>query len=386
MKILHSTDDWLVLTKSWIYDQVRFMPDGVEQGVWCDRLVDGPHTSWNGEVFVQKHGIYSKVASTLNSHLVQFMPRPKGVVNFKNYDVIISHFGFRAWHDYFYVRGLPLKKVVRFYGFDIGITPYQPGWMAKYQRIFQEYNLLLCEGPYMAKELEKLGAPKDKIKWVYIGIDPNLVAVKLISIAELINPLHILVAGTFTEKKGIEYALEGVLQFARETGTSIKLTLVGDSSPTLRKDCCRKEAIEKNIREIKLEKNIQFVRKKYVPLKKLYSIMKKNLVFIAPSIRSASGDMEGGFPVTLTHAAANGMILIGTDHCDLPEIVRDRFNGYTCQQRSPESISMCLKKITTSDIDSLCKKRIKSIELVLENFNAKLCEKTIYDYIVKSLS
>ena len=372
MKILHSTDDWLALTKSWIYDQVRFMPDEVEQGVWCNRLVEGPHTSWNGEVFVQKHDIYSKVAGILYCRFGRFMLRPKGLINFKNYDVIFSHFGYRAWHDYLYLRGLPLKKIVRFYGCDVGLTAKQPGWMKKYKRIFDEYDLMLCEGPHMANELENIGAPREKIRWIHLGIDPDNVANELTPIEKLFNPLCILIAGTFTEKKGIEYALEGISKFACETEYPVHLTLIGDSPPSLSKELCRKKDIEHLIEKMHLLKNIQIVKKGYVPLDELNAIMKKNLIFISPSVEANNGDIEGGFPVTLTHAAANGMILIGTDHCDLPEIVHDQVNGYICEQKSSQSISDCLKRFININQASLSEKRKASLQIVSKDFNAKL--------------
>ncbi len=381
MKILHSTSDWLSLTKSWIYDQVRFMPDGVEQAVWCNTLIEGPHNAWKEKVFKENSNLYNNLARRINNRMGEVMLKRKSPDDIFRYDALFSHFGNRAWHDYQYVKGFPLKKIVRFYGVDIGLTPRQPGWMKRYEKIFKEYDLLVCEGPYMARELEKLGAPNSKIKCLYLGIDPGLVATELIATEKLIKPLCILIAGTFTEKKGIEYALQGVLQFAQETKYPVRLTLIGDINPAIRLHLSKKEIIEKISAKIKLEKNIKFFHKSYVPLNELYSQMKENLVFISPSVTAKGGDIEGGFPVTLTHAAANGMILIGTDHCDLPEIVRDQINGYVCKQRSPSSIKECLDRLVNHENKSLQKKRGSSLEIVNNEFNAKVLGKRLTELV-----
>ena len=382
MKILHSTGDWLALTKSWIYDQVRFMPDGVEQAIWCDTRIAGPHNEWTGQVFVERPTLYNRVSGCINNSLGCIVVRRKAPLDFTKYNVLFSHFGYRAWHDSLYLKGFPLKKIVRFYGCDVGLTAKQPGWMKKYKRIFDEYDLMLCEGPHMANELENIGAPREKIRWIHLGIDPNLVAKELTPTEKLFNPLCILIAGTFTEKKGIEYALEGISKFACETEYPVHLTLIGDSPPSLSKELCRKKDIEHLIEKMHLLKNIQLVKKGYVPLYELNAIMKKNLIFISPSVEANNGDIEGGFPVTLTHAAANGMILIGTDHCDLPEIVHDQVNGYICEQKSSQSISDCLKRFININQASVSEKRKASLQIVLKNFNAKL----LADQMCKILS
>lgn len=357
------------------------MPDETKQAVWCDTQIDGPHKEWKGEVFVENARPYNKVASRVNNSLGRVVFRRKAPLDFLKYDVLFSHFGYRAWHDYMYVKGLPLKKIVRFYGCDIGITPKQPGWIVRYKRIFDEYDILLCEGPHMANELKEIGAPEDKIRWVHLGIDPNLVAKELTPVAELVNPLCILIAGTFSEKKGFEYALEGIKTFAEDTNYPTRLTLIGDSSHSLCKDVCRKSNIEALIREMQFLRNIDIIKSTYVPLNELYAAMKRNLVFVSPSVTASNGDIEGGFPVTLTHATANGMILIGTDHCDLPEIVRDDVNGYVCEQRSSNNISQCLKRLIDSDETSLSEKRKASLQLVSEEFNATKLAKNILNTI-----
>lgn len=384
MKILHSTSDWLGLTKSWIYDQIRFMPREVEQSIWCYTRINGPHETWKGNIFIEQPSLYNLLCRITNSTLSLSLLQCKSHISFEDYDVLFSHFGNRAWHDYMYIKGLPIKKVVRFYGCDIGLTPKQSGWMKKYAQIFNEYDMFLCEGPYMARQLEYLGAPKEKIKWQYLGIDPDLISTLLFPTEQLIDPLCILIAGTFTEKKGIEYALQGIIQFVQHTKHKVRVTLIGDSGPVLNKENSRKEAIENLCKIMATNETVELIRKGYVPLTELYSLMKENLIFLSPSVTAQNGDIEGGFPVTLTHAAANGMILIGTDHCDLPEIVRDRVNGYVCNQRSAESIRNSLCDVIQTNATSLTAMRNASLGICSAHFNASDIGNYLYNLIIKN--
>ena len=369
MNILHSTSDWLTLTKSWIYDQIRFMPENVRQTVWCNQLIDGPHTKWNGPVLAHQPKLPEMLSLKFNNFFNQTLLKCKTNINLNDYDVFFSHFGYRAWRDYQFIKGMSFKKVARFYGCDVGVTPKQPKWLDRYKRVFDEYNLFICEGPYMARELEKVGAPREKIKWLHIGIDPALFVNHFTVTENLFNPLRILIAATFTEKKGVEYALKGVLRFTKEYGHKVNLTLVGDANPAYIDQLETKSKINSVINQIKNEKDITLIQKGYVPLSALISFMQQNLILISPSITAKSGDIEGGFPVTLTQAAAKGMILIGTDHCDLPEIIRDGQNGFVCKQKSPGDISNAIKRIIDMNISQIDKMRGISRDIALNEFN-----------------
>lgn len=46
-------------------------------------------------------------------------------------------------------------------------------------------------------------------------------------------------------------------------------------------------------------------------------------VFMAPSVTAADGDTEGGAPMTLIEAAASGMPVVATEHCDIPDVLSE---------------------------------------------------------------
>jgi colanic acid/amylovoran biosynthesis glycosyltransferase len=57
-----------------------------------------------------------------------------------------------------------------------------------------------------------------------------------------------------------------------------------------------------------------------------------------PSVHAASGDAEGGHPVVLTQAAATGMPMLATTHCDIPEIVVHGQTGWLVPERDVDAL------------------------------------------------
>ena len=370
--LLHSTADWLALTKSWIFDQVRFLAPYCTQAVWCDRRITGPHDDWEGIVITQKDSVLNKFARRFNNWNNRQFLSLSSSVRFEDYYVLFSHFGYRAWHDLMYFKkSNSIKKVVRFYGSDIGVTPTLQGWKERYARIFDAYDLLLCEGPYMAEQLRALQAPSEKIQWIPLGIAPEYIVASLTPTKQLTDPLKILIAGTFTEKKGIDLALQGILEFVRQNRYPITVTLVGDANMNDSEQVATKQRIEKWLERLSSEQTCTIYRLGYISLDKLRQCMQEHLIFLSPSVTAESGDIEGGFPVGLTHAAANGMVLIGSDHCDLPLIVRHNENGFVCRQHSVADIVETLRKIISTDEKIIEHMRQNSLRLVRETFNAE---------------
>lgn len=381
MRILHSTSDWLALTKNWIHTQIKFMPEGLSQSVWCDRLIPGPHYEWDGEVLLTKNSLLSKIFQRVNSRLNQVIFTSKASFDLSNFDVLFSHFGYRAWQDLQYVKGLDIKKVVRFYGCDLGYTVHRPGWDKKYELIFDEYDLFLAEGPYMASELVRIGAPENKVNYVNLGIDCSNLGKPKRYIDKFMNPLKILICGTFTEKKGIEYALKGILSFCQSNSLAVNVTLVGDANPSVPNQVELKKKIISLVKKMREVNGCTVKMLGYISFERLQQLMDENLVLISSSVTASNGDVEGGFPITLTHGASKGMILIGSEHCDLPQIVKHDFNGFLVKERDYLAIADCLEKIVQMSPEKLNIMSRNSIKHVKNHFNAIDTRNEIYRLI-----
>jgi len=357
------------------------MPEGASQSIWCDKLIPGPHDEWNGELFLTKNSFFSKIFQGINSRLNQVVFTSKASFDLSNFDVLFSHFGYRAWHDLQYVKGLDIKKVVRFYGCDIGYTAHQPNWSKKYELIFDEYDLFLAEGPSMASELVRIGVPANKVKYVNLGIDCSNLGKPKQYIDKFMNPLKILICGTFAEKKGIEYALKGILSFCRSNGMTVNVTLAGDANPSIPYQVELKKKIIYLVKDMKEVGGCTVNMLGYVSFERLQQLMDENLVLISPSVTASDGDIEGGFPVTLTYGASRGMILIGSTHCDLPEIVKHGYNGFVVKERDYLAIADYLKKIVQMSPEELNIMSKNSIKHVKNHFNAIETSDKVYRLI-----
>jgi colanic acid/amylovoran biosynthesis glycosyltransferase len=148
--------------------------------------------------------------------------------------------------------------------------------------------------------------------------------------------INLIIVGRFIEKKGIPYAIKAFAKVKKRVNRNIHLTIVGDSNKEgdLTKE---KKKILKTIRNNELTKEVSITG--YISHNEFIKMSKNHHILISPSVHAADGDAEGGFPVVLTEMAAVGMPVLATNHCDIPEIVKDRKNGFLVPERDVDALS-----------------------------------------------
>ena len=250
--------------------------------------------------------------------------------------IIHAHFGGQGYHMMPLAKAAGLPLITMFYGYDASLTPKQdPVWLTLYPKLFRFGQLFLAEGQHMRKQLMSLGCPAEKITVQHLGV--NLGDYRFEPRRLLHNePLRILIAGRFTEKKGIPYAVEAFFKLAREKA-NVRLTVIGDSG-----DDARERKIKEQIMGL-VAANQQFADlvefRGFRPLAELRKAYYEHHVFLSPSVQAETGDNEGGAPVTLIEAAATGMPSISTHHCDIPEVVVDGSSGFLAPERDSEALA-----------------------------------------------
>jgi colanic acid/amylovoran biosynthesis glycosyltransferase len=188
-------------------------------------------------------------------------------------------------------------------------------WIKRYHELFDRADGFLCEGPFMANQLVLMGCSESKITVQHLGVEVQ----KIRFVPRRFDPgepLKILIAASFTEKKGIPYALEAIADFRKKHPVS--LTIIGDANPK-NKDLAEKSRILAAIRNFNLNDCTRMMG--FQPYSILFEEAFKNHIFISPSVKAANGDTEGGAPVSLIDMMATGMPVISTNHCDIPEVV-----------------------------------------------------------------
>ena len=368
MKILHNASSWLPLTQTWMYTQLKYLPKGFEVQVACQ-------TKQNIDQFGDVGAIYC-LADRISGFgwFVRRLARKaklrrelgwlkKPLQEFKP-DVIHSHFGNVGWAVLPEItKGTP--HVVTFYGYDLSLLPKKdPRWKQRYQELFAKVAGVLCEGEHMAACIQELGCKPDKIHVQRLGVRLD----RLPFVPRNFNgkeALRVLLAGTFTEKKGLPYALAALGRLGKEV--DLEVSVIGDARPIVT-DQIEKEKILQAIEQGGLKGKISLLG--YQPHARLFEEAYKNHIFLSPSVTAESGDTEGGAPVTIIEMAATGMPIVSTIHCDIPNVIINRKTGLLAQERDVTGLYNRLRWLVDNPLE--WHDMIKNCRNYIEkNFNAQ---------------
>jgi colanic acid/amylovoran biosynthesis glycosyltransferase len=313
---------WLEPTQTWLYTQVINLPAHVESHVFCEatRSLDvfpfpRIHSLENDSRRMQlvdrllrklrvcRHFAWAKRARELGARLVH------------------SHFGNTAWEFLPVARACRARHVVSFYGFDVNRLPRRGPWLARYAEVFREVDLVLCEGPHMARCLQELGCPANKVAVHHLGVPVHEIPFTPRTWTRN-ERLRVLMAASFKEKKGLPRGIEalGLLRGSLD----LELTIIGGSSPST-EGVAEEQRIHAAIDRAGLRNRVKLLG--YQPQRVLHEEARKHHLFLAPSLTAADGDTEGGAPVTLIEMAALGIPIVSTRHCDVPGVIEDEVTG-----------------------------------------------------------
>lgn len=377
IKVIHSIPQWLGQTMTWLYNQARFLPPEIESHVVCSRTA-------NLDQFGVPNIHALIAASPTWLQYTQKALRFAGARTYTRYlegqardigaDLLHSHFGNIAWENIPVAKKLGLKHVVTFYGRDVNYLPQQDArWRERYAELFASVDCVLCEGTFMAAEIVKMGCPAEKARVHHLGVDiekvmlnsspttltpnpsPSGLGEKIRDIYQEAGrspttskiefrprvwkpgePLRVLMAASFHEKKGFPYALEALARVKDEI--PLEITLIGDASNS---DESRAEkakilsVIEKNRLAVKMPGYVTYAR--------LMDEAYAHHIFLSPSVTASTGDTEGGAPVALIDMTASGMMVVSSTHCDIPQIVLDGQTGLLAAERDVEGLANHLR-------------------------------------------
>lgn len=340
LTVIHSIPNWLPQTETWLYSQVKYLPDNeVEGHVVCEQTsnldqfyVPNIHCRHQGSDF----GYYlDKCFRKLNlRNNSDFLVQQAGI--YKG-DILHSHFGNVGWNNIQAAKRSGLRHVVTFYGFDVSMLPrLDPIWYQRYRELFNSVDLILCEGPYMAKCIVDLGCPEHKVHVHHLGVQVHEIAFQPRSWSPG-EPLNVLISAIFREKKGIPYALKALGRI--QPKVKLNITIIGDATNELR-DQREKESIIHLIEQWQLGSRVRLLG--FQPHIILMQEAYKHHIFISPSVTAANGDTEGGAPVTIIEMMATGMPVVSTVHCDIPEVIQHGVSGLLANERDVDGLERYL--------------------------------------------
>ncbi len=353
LTVAHSFPVWLPQTQTWLYNQVRFLPDDVISHILCKETQhqDQFHLP-NIHSLTGPSSRFSRLTTRLFRHVDYHL-----FVRYKCHrlkpGILHSHFGPVGWKNHRVMRLPPpfrsgksnsrsgkTKQVVTFYGQDVDHLPkVNPAWRTRYRDMFRRVDLVLCEGSFMASKVEALGCPADKLRVHHLGVDLDAIAFQPRTIKGG-EPFRVLMAAAFRPKKGFLYGLKALEKVGRHI--DLEVTLVGDAidDPASVRE---KRQILAFLAQSPLGKRVTLTG--FMTAKQLFEIARNHHIYLAPSVTAEDGDSEGGAPVSLIEMAAGGMPVISSNHCDIPEVIQHGHSGLLANERDIDGIASCLEKL-----------------------------------------
>jgi colanic acid/amylovoran biosynthesis glycosyltransferase len=324
VSVLHAREIWLPRTETWLANLVGHLPPDIVNHVVCrsranrdefplDRVHCQAEAHWGR--YRMASGLAGLWTSSRTAHL-------KWVVGRVMPDILHSHFAFEGWANRRAARSAGMGHVVSCYGLDVSRLPVRdPVWRRRYRDLFGVVDRVLCEGPRMADKVVALGCDRDRISIHALGVDLKRIESRAPEWRPG-EPLRILVAASFREKKGIPQAVEAAGIVGRRH--PVEVTVIGDAAadPASQQE---KRRIEEAAAASGLGSRIRFLG--YQPHGVLFDEAKRHHVFLHPSRTASDGDDEGGAPVSIIEMGAAGLIVVSTRHCDIVGVVKDGETG-----------------------------------------------------------
>lgn len=334
--VAHYRSTWMRLSENWIATQVEAIT--ACQSLVLAKRIRNQHLLTTEPRFALERLPFMKRAYNRSAwHLTGFAPY---------FREVCSSAGVRAVHAWFGDSGvamLPLARQLRlplitsFLGADFtrGRTRHL---RRRYRALFEYGTTFLAEGPTAADRLRHLGCPAHKVRVARIAIDVQKYDCTPPSRAPG-EPLRVLMAARFTEKKGLPDGVEAFCQFLREGGSGmLAIAGAGNGAEGARIETAMRQIVHRH----GCADAVDFLGWKRH--EELLTLIGHSDVFMHPSVTASDGDAEGGHPVILTEAAALGVPLIATQHCDIPEIVRHGRTGWLVPERGIDDLAAALAR------------------------------------------
>jgi colanic acid/amylovoran biosynthesis glycosyltransferase len=240
-------------------------------------------------------------------------------------DVLHCHFGDVGLMYAEPASYLGIPHVVTFHGYDWSRVPLERG-RDVYHPLFERVGCVMVLGEYMKDRLRELGCPDSLMRRQRLGVDVSEYDYRERTSPENGEPVRLLTVARFTEKKGLEYALEAVARI-RE-GRNLRYDIIGDGPlrPTL----------ERRMTELGLGGVVHFLGPQDQAAVRVAMLAAH--VFVLPSVTAQDGDQEG-IPTVLLEASSTGLPVLSTWHSGIPDAVIDEQTGFLVPERDVDALA-----------------------------------------------
>ncbi len=244
--------------------------------------------------------------------------------------LIHAHFGVEG------VYALPLAKrvgiplVTTFHGFDATLSTaallLSPAW-ANYplfrHKLAAEGDLFLCASGFIRERVLAMGFPQARTVTHYIGVDCRAIQPRDPA-EETPTILHV---ARLVEVKGTQYLIRAFSELAQRHATA-ELVIIGDGP--------LKRSLQELAKSLGIESRVRFLGA--LPHAQVLAWMRKAAVLALPSVRTATGRVEG-LGMVMLEAAATGVPAVGSRIGGIPEGILDGKTGYLTPERDASALA-----------------------------------------------
>ena len=247
--------------------------------------------------------------------------------------LIHAHFGIEGVYALPLARRLGIPLVTTFHGFDATLSTAalltSPAW-ANYplfrHRLARHGDLFLCASSFIRERVLAMGFPEARTRTHYIGVD--CAAIRPRDPGEE-TPVILHVA-RLVEVKGTQYLIRAFAALA-ERHAAVQLVIVGDG-PLQR-------SLQALAASLGVAERVRFLGA--LPHQQVMAWMRRAAMLVLPSVRTATGRVEG-LGMVLLEAAATGVPLIGSRIGGIPEGVVDGETGFLAPERDADALARCM--------------------------------------------
>jgi colanic acid/amylovoran biosynthesis glycosyltransferase len=334
MKICHFISYYLPVTQNWIYNQLIYNKE-CESTVLCQRLENPRQFPFNNVYPICKSsGIDSVPARLIHKIFEQYPSAPHSkIIKQVKPDILHGHFLLESWRNYRLIKKLNIPLVTTCYGQDITSLPRKLFWKGRCKKVFELSRAFIVEGEHMGKTLENLGCRREKINVIKLGIDIARINTSISNSNVCSNDdgdkIRILFTGLGREKKGAVYAVKAFIKALSSTNIDLELHLLGDGIYRVQ---CEKILTDAGVRQKAVFHGMK-------PVSEYLDLLKSTHLVLAPSVHASDGDTEGGAPVVVIEALCAGIPVVGSNHCDIPNIVSHESTGLLSNERDVDALA-----------------------------------------------
>jgi colanic acid/amylovoran biosynthesis glycosyltransferase len=235
-------------------------------------------------------------------------------------DLVLCHFGPVGRRAALALQDEPRPRLwTIFHGYDLSSFVQECG-REIYAPLFKRGDQFLAVSRLWMDRLKELGCPQDRIRLQRTGIQVDRVP----SVERKMDAtLRILSVSRLVEKKGIEYALRALAEFARwRPSVNWSYEIIGEGP--------LRNSLGRLARNLGIDDRVNFAGE--LPAETVQAKVAVSDVFMLPSVTARDGDMEG-IPVSLMEAMAAGVSVLSTYHSGIPELIEHCVSGLLAPER-----------------------------------------------------